>query len=113
MLLVVLDGLAGVDDGTVSGLKLGIVVERLADGLPFFGGGINAFESFGKTGFQRDLPPGSFRHEGGKWVRRVLDDGGMAAAGCDTADLDADGDPDLVCIGARTANIKWYENQTK
>jgi len=54
-----------------------------------------------------------FRYQEGKWVRKVLDDGGMAAAGCDTADLDSDGDPDLVCIGARTANIKWYENRAK
>ena len=52
-----------------------------------------------------------FRYADGEWRRQVLDDGGMAAAGCDTGDLDADGDPDLVCIGARTANIKWYENE--
>ena len=51
-----------------------------------------------------------FRYEAGQWRREVIDDGGMAAAGCDAADLDADGDVDLVCIGARTANIKWYEN---
>ncbi|MCB1020629.1 MAG: VCBS repeat-containing protein [Acidobacteria bacterium] len=54
-----------------------------------------------------------FRYEDGAWKRSVLDDGGMAAAGCDTADLDGDADLDLVCIGARTANIKWYENTAK
>jgi hypothetical protein len=54
-----------------------------------------------------------FRYEGGEWRRRVLDDGDMAAAGCDAADLDGDTDVDFVCIGARTANIKWYENTTK
>lgn len=54
-----------------------------------------------------------FHFEGGEWARRVLDDGGMAAAGCDIGDLDSDGDPDLVCIGSRTANVKWYENQAK
>ena len=54
-----------------------------------------------------------FRYDNGEWVRQTLDRGGMAAAGCDTGDLDADGDFDLVCIGARTANIKWYENKAK
>lgn len=44
------------------------------------------------------------------WTRSVIDEGGLAAAGCDTADLDGDGDTDVVCIGARTGNIKWYEN---
>jgi hypothetical protein len=51
-----------------------------------------------------------FRWRDGAWRREILDAGGMAAAGCDTADLDGDGDLDLVCIGARTANLKWYEN---
>jgi len=45
-----------------------------------------------------------------KWRRQVLDDGDMSAAGCDAADLNSDGRVDLVCIGRRTANIKWYEN---
>jgi hypothetical protein len=54
-----------------------------------------------------------FRHEDGNWRRTVIDDGGMAAAGCEASDLDSDGDADLVCIGARTANIKWYENATE
>jgi hypothetical protein len=49
-------------------------------------------------------------HRGEKWVRQDLDAGGMAAAGCDIVDLNADGRLDIVCIGARTANIKWYEN---
>ena len=47
---------------------------------------------------------------GTKWHRAVLDSGGMAAAGCDVADLSGDGRADIVCIGARTANIRWYEN---
>ena len=47
---------------------------------------------------------------GTHWRREVLDGGGMAAAGCDVADLNGDGRTDIVCIGARTANIKWYEN---
>jgi hypothetical protein len=42
------------------------------------------------------------------WVRQVVDAGGMAAAGCAVADLDADAGLDLVCIGTATANLKWY-----
>lgn len=48
--------------------------------------------------------------EGTEWKRHDLDAGGMAAAGCAIADLNGDGRLDVVCIGARTANIKWYEN---
>jgi hypothetical protein len=47
---------------------------------------------------------------GSRWVRQVLDDGGIAAAGCAVADLNGDGRPDVVCIGMATANLKWYEN---
>lgn len=47
---------------------------------------------------------------GNRWSRRVLDDGGMGAAGCAVADLNADGRPDVACIGTATANLKWYEN---
>jgi hypothetical protein len=46
-----------------------------------------------------------------RWARQVLDDGGMAAAGCAVADLNGDKRPDVVCIGTATANVKWYENQ--
>ena len=44
-----------------------------------------------------------------KWTRRVLDDGGMAAAACAVADLNHDGRPDIVCIDG--TKVKWYENQ--
>ena len=47
---------------------------------------------------------------GERWSKRVLDDGGMAAAACSAADLNADGRIDVACIGAATANLKWYEN---
>ncbi|MEK6325176.1 MAG: VCBS repeat-containing protein [Acidobacteriota bacterium] len=48
--------------------------------------------------------------KGSHWSRQVLDDGGIAAAGCVVADLNRDGRPDVACIGAATANLKWYEN---
>lgn len=47
---------------------------------------------------------------GDHWSKRVLDDGGMAAAACAVADLNGDGRKDIACIGSATANLKWYEN---
>ena len=44
------------------------------------------------------------------WERQRLDDG-MAAAGVVVADLNGDGRPDMVAIGASTANVVWYENR--
>ena len=51
-----------------------------------------------------------YRRGSSGWQRRVVDNGGISAAGCTLADLDGDGDTDMACIGARTNNIKWYEN---
>ena len=48
--------------------------------------------------------------KGTRWLRRVLDDGGIGAAGCAVADLNGDGRADVACIGTATANLKWYEN---
>ena len=45
------------------------------------------------------------------WTKQVVDDGGMAAAGCAAADMDRDTRPDIVCIGTATTNLKWYENR--
>ena len=42
------------------------------------------------------------------WTTQVLDDGGMAAAGCAVADLNGDTRLDVVCVGTATANVKWY-----
>lgn len=44
-----------------------------------------------------------------KWERQTLDTQ-MAASGVVTADINGNGRPDLVAIGASTANVKWYEN---
>jgi len=45
---------------------------------------------------------------GDHWSRSALDSGGMAAASCAVADLNADGRPDIACIDA--TRLKWYEN---
>ncbi len=47
--------------------------------------------------------------DGAAWSRQVIDED-MSPSGCAVADLNADGRIDLVCIGGRTANLKWYEN---
>ena len=65
-MLVVLDGLAGVDDSAVASLELGIVVERFASGLAFLDGGLNAFEGCGEAGFEGGLESGCFRDERGE-----------------------------------------------
>jgi hypothetical protein len=51
-----------------------------------------------------------YRYDGKQWVKSLLDEGGMAAAGCAVGDLNGDGRPDIACIGTSTANLKWYEN---
>jgi hypothetical protein len=48
--------------------------------------------------------------KGEKWEHHVIDDGGMAGSGCVKADINNDGRLDVVCIGASTGNLKWYEN---
>ena len=48
--------------------------------------------------------------QGRHWSKQTLDDGGTAAAACAAADLNGDGRIDVACIGAATANLKWYEN---
>jgi hypothetical protein len=46
---------------------------------------------------------------GAKWERQTLDTE-MAASCVVIADLNGDGRPDVVAIGASTGNVKWYEN---
>jgi hypothetical protein len=48
--------------------------------------------------------------DGKRWSRTTLDDGGMGAAGCATADLDGDGRVDVACVSTATATLKWYRN---
>jgi len=47
---------------------------------------------------------------GTKWHHEELDHLGMSASGCQIADINGDGRPDIVMIGGATHNIKWYEN---
>jgi hypothetical protein len=48
---------------------------------------------------------------GDHWSKRILDDGGMAAASCAVADLNGDHRPDIVCIDG--SKVKWYENLSR
>lgn len=45
-----------------------------------------------------------------EWEICVLDKGNIAASGIFIADLDQDGDQDIVAIGTSTQNVVWYEN---
>jgi len=45
-----------------------------------------------------------------RWKRVPLDEGDMAASGLDVADINGDGQLDIICVGTATSNIKWYEN---
>lgn len=47
------------------------------------------------------------------WTRQTVDEGDMAAAGCDVGDMNADGRLDIVCTGTSTENVKWYENVSR
>lgn len=46
-----------------------------------------------------------------KWVRRTIDDGGIATEDLVAADLNGDGLPDIVAGGRATHNVKLYINQ--
>jgi hypothetical protein len=50
---------------------------------------------------------------GGDWERVILDDGDMATSGVWIGDLNGDRRPDIVAIGSRSGNLKWYENRTR
>jgi Aldos-2-ulose dehydratase, beta-propeller domain len=46
---------------------------------------------------------------GNNWERQTLDTD-MAASGVAIVDINGDGRPDIVTVGASTGNVKWYEN---
>jgi hypothetical protein len=64
----------------------------------------------GYRGQGRSVKLYSFDPKARKWVKQVLDNGGIAAAACAIADLNGDGKLDVTCIGSATTNLKWYEN---
>lgn len=64
----------------------------------------------GYRGDGRSVNIYSYDPKGRKWTLQTLDKGGIAAASCAVADLNADGKIDVVCIGSATTNLKWYEN---
>ncbi len=47
----------------------------------------------------------------GKWNRQIIDAGGVAVEDLVVADLDKDGDQDIVAVGRATHNAKIYWNQ--
>lgn len=49
----------------------------------------------------------------GKWQRSLHDPGGVAIEDLSVADLDGDGDVDIVAVGRATHNVKIYWNQFK
>ena len=48
-----------------------------------------------------------------KWPRKLVHPGGVAIADLTVADLDDDGDNDIIAVGRQTHNIKIYWNQLK
>ena len=66
--LVILDDLAGVDDSSIAGSELRILVESFATGLASFNGRLNAFEGFREAGFEGGLASGRFADQGGQML---------------------------------------------
>lgn len=48
---------------------------------------------------------------GRSWERALVDPGGVAIEDLTTADLDDDGDQDIIAVGRQTHNVKIYWNQ--
>jgi len=52
----------------------------------------------------------SLDEAGSQWRHEEFDHLDMSASGCDVADINGDGRPDIVMVGGGTHNLKWYEN---
>lgn len=64
----------------------------------------------GKVGIKMFVP---VDEEGDGWMHYFIDDNGMACEDLKVADLDLDGDLDIVAAGRDTHNLKIYWNQLK
>ena len=47
---------------------------------------------------------------GSKWLRNIIDAGGVAVEDLTAADLNADGRIDIVAVGQQTKNVRIYWN---
>jgi hypothetical protein len=91
-----------------------VIDETLVDGHTIQTGDLNGEGTdeivAGYRGQGRSVYAFYAEDSGKRWSKQVIDNGGMGAAACAIADLNADGRPDIACIGSATANLKWYEN---
>ena len=62
----------------------------------------------GKVGIKLYVPVDS---QGDGWMHYYIDEDGMACEDLKVADLDGDGDPDIVASGRATKNLRVYWNQ--
>lgn len=53
------------------------------------------------------------KEDGNGWQQHLIDDNGMACEDLMAADLDGDGDTDLVAAGRRSKNVRIYWNQRR
>lgn len=92
-----------------------VIDDSLSDGHTILTADLNAdgadevIAGYRGKGVNVYYAPDATDAKGAAWTKVVLDNS-IAAAACAIADLNGDGRPDIACIGAATANLKWYEN---
>ena len=70
----------------------------------------NDEKTAGGCGGEKSLRIYQFAAETAEWEICILDKDNIAAAGISIADIDQDGDQDIVAIGTSTHNVVCYEN---
>ncbi len=78
----------------------------------FDGDGNDELAAGWRDGAQPGLAVHGFAPDGAVRARSIIDAGGMATEDVAVGDFDADGRPDLVASGRKTANVKIYWNRT-